>query len=121
VRVICAIAIKNCLPGRKATTDDHADAESRVNQNISAENTRFVALCLPILLDRQPVLDYACDPALPFYKYLKEGRGCVETSIHRSRKEYSFAREEMCIGYRNHASELHHVVSLSFVIFCDVL
>ena len=73
MRVICAIAIKNCLPGRKATTDDHADAESRVNQNISAENTRFVALCLPILLDRQPVLDYACDPALPFYKYLKEG------------------------------------------------
>ena len=73
VRVICAMATRNCLPGRKATTDDHADPESRVNQNISAENTRFVAVCLPILLDGQPVLDYARDPALPFYKYLKEG------------------------------------------------
>jgi len=72
LRVICAIATKTSVPGKKAAFDDHADAEARVNQNISAENTRFVALCIPILLDGQPVLDYARDPALPFYKYLKE-------------------------------------------------
>jgi hypothetical protein len=30
VRVICAMATRNCLPGRKATTDDHADAEEKM-------------------------------------------------------------------------------------------
>ena len=72
VRVICVIATKNCMPGKKATADDHATADSRVNQNISAENTRFVAISLPVLVDGAPVLHHSRDPALPFYKYLKE-------------------------------------------------
>jgi hypothetical protein len=60
------------LAGRKATADDNASADSRVNQNISAPNTSFVAFSLPILLDGSSVLHHDRDPALPFYKYLKK-------------------------------------------------
>ena len=60
------------MPGKKATADDHATADSRVNQNISAQNTRFVTISLPVLVDGAPVLHHSRDPALPFYKYLKE-------------------------------------------------
>ena len=66
------MASKNSVPGKKTTADDAADALSRVNQNISVDNTRFVAISLPILLHGAAVFDHTRDPALPFYKYLKE-------------------------------------------------
>ena len=73
VTVVCAIASKRSVPGRKATAEDNATGSSRVNQNICAENTSFVAVCLPILhADHDPVLEYSRDPDLPFYHYLKE-------------------------------------------------
>lgn len=71
--MICAIASRRSVPGKRATVDDKATAASRVNQNIAAENTRFVAISLPIFLeDYSTSFDYSRDPALPFYKYLKE-------------------------------------------------
>jgi len=72
VRLICVVAAKNSVPGKKNTQDDNADALSRVNQNISPDKTRFVAVSLPILLHGTAVFDHTRDPALPFYKYLKE-------------------------------------------------
>lgn len=72
VSLVCVIASKNSVPGKKTTADDAADALSRVNQNISVDNTRFVAISLPILLHGAAVFDHTRDPALPFYKYLKE-------------------------------------------------
>jgi hypothetical protein len=66
------VAAKNSVPGKKNTQDDNADAISRVNQNISPDKTRFVAVSLPILLHGTAVFDHTRDPALPFYKYLKE-------------------------------------------------
>lgn len=72
VRVICVMATKNSVPGKKTTADDSADAHSRVNQSINADNTRFVAVSLPILLHGLAVFDHTRDPAVPFYKYLKE-------------------------------------------------
>jgi len=72
VSLVCVIASKNSGPGKKTTADDAADALSRVNQSISVDNTRFVAISLPILLHGAAVFDHTRDPALPFYKYLKE-------------------------------------------------
>ena len=72
VTVVCVIASKRSVPGKKAAVDDFAAAASCVNQNIAAENTRLLSISLPIHReDGSPALDYSRDPALPFYKYLK--------------------------------------------------
>lgn len=64
VQIICVVAGKRSAPGKKAAADVTALAVSRVNQNIGAENTRFVAISLPILHeDGSPVIDYYSDPA----------------------------------------------------------
>jgi hypothetical protein len=44
VSLVCVMASKTSVPGKKTTADDAADALSRVNQNISVDNTRFVAM-----------------------------------------------------------------------------
>ena len=73
VTAICTIASRRSIPGKKNAFDDRASEASRVNQNISTENMRFVAISLPILHeDSSPLLDFSRDPALPFYNYLKE-------------------------------------------------
>ena len=72
VNVVCVIASKRSVPGKSSSVDDHATIGSRVNQNISAENTRFVAISLPIFSNEfSPIFDYSRDSALPIYKYLK--------------------------------------------------
>jgi hypothetical protein len=73
VTAICTIASRRSIPGKKNAFDDRASEASRVNQNISTENMRFVAISLPILHeDSSPLLDFSRDPALSFYNYLKE-------------------------------------------------
>jgi hypothetical protein len=73
VTAICIIASRRSIPGKKNSFDDRASEASRVNQNITAENMRFVAISTPILHeDSSPFLDFSRDPALPFYNYLKE-------------------------------------------------
>jgi len=72
VTLICTHAPKNTTPGKKASVDDSAGAYSRVNQNIPSAEVRFVGVTLPILLDGQPTFDVARDPAMPFYKFLKD-------------------------------------------------
>ena len=73
IRVIVVVASKSCAQGRKATADDHADASSLVNASIGSGNTKMLTICLPLYgEDGSPIVTYHRDPALPFYRYVKE-------------------------------------------------
>ena len=73
IRIIVVVASKSCAQGRKATADEHADASSPVNGSIGAGNTKMLTICLPLYgEDGSPIVTYHRDPALPFYRYLKE-------------------------------------------------
>ncbi len=73
IRIIVIMASKSCAQGRKATADDHADASSLVNCSICTGNTKMLTICLPLYgEDGSPIVTYHRDPALPFYRYVKE-------------------------------------------------
>jgi hypothetical protein len=73
VRLICIIANKKCVPGKKATQDDNPDIDSIVNQQIEKHNTHKVAISLPIIdKDWTAVVSCHRDESLPVYKYFKE-------------------------------------------------
>ena len=64
---------KGSTPGRKSTTDDRADAASRVNEFIGPGHTKKITVMLPLYTeDGTSLVTYHRDPALPFYYYIKE-------------------------------------------------
>jgi hypothetical protein len=73
VRVIVVVANKSCAPGRKSAADDDADAASRINASIGQNDFKMLTISLPIYAeDSLPSVTYHRDPALPFYRYMKE-------------------------------------------------
>ena len=73
ITVIVVVANKSCAPGRKSAADDDAREASRMNVSIGQNDFKMLAICLPIYAaDSLPSVAYHRDPALPFYRYLKE-------------------------------------------------
>jgi hypothetical protein len=73
VRVIVVVANKSCAPGRKSAADDNAGAASRINVSIGQNDFKMLTVCLPIYAaDSSLSVTYHRDPALPFYRYMKE-------------------------------------------------